>query len=69
MKILPDAALLGWPATPTPVPRELLTVKAACQRAQVCHRTMRNWVKSGKVESCKTAGGGIRIVADTLWRR
>jgi excisionase family DNA binding protein len=34
----------------------------------VSRRTIYNWISAGKVEYVRTAGGSIRIFADTLWR-
>jgi predicted site-specific integrase-resolvase len=34
----------------------------------VSRRTIYNWIAAGKVEYVRTAGGSIRIFADTLWR-
>jgi excisionase family DNA binding protein len=34
----------------------------------VSRRTIYNWISAGKVEYVRTAGGAIRIFADSLWR-
>ena len=40
----------------------------ACEAVGVSRRTIYNWITAGKVEYIRTAGGSIRIFADTLWR-
>jgi excisionase family DNA binding protein len=40
----------------------------ACEVVGVSRRTIYNWISAGKVEYIRTAGGSIRIFADTLWR-
>jgi excisionase family DNA binding protein len=40
----------------------------ACEVVGVSRRTIYNWISAGKVEYVRTAGGSIRIFADTLWR-
>jgi excisionase family DNA binding protein len=40
----------------------------ACEIVGVSRRTIYNWLSSGKVEYVRTAGGSVRIFADTLWR-
>ena len=34
----------------------------------VSRRTIYNWIAGGKVQYVRTAGGSVRIFADTLWR-
>jgi excisionase family DNA binding protein len=48
--------------------RETLTIMKACQAVDVSRRTIYNWIKTGKVEYVRTAGGSVRIFADSLWR-
>lgn len=48
--------------------RERLTVREAAERVRVCRRTMWTWIKREKVETCRTAGGSLRIYADSLWQ-
>jgi excisionase family DNA binding protein len=48
--------------------RETLCIAEACVRVGVSRRTIYNWIRAGKVEYVRTAGGSIRIYADTLWR-
>jgi excisionase family DNA binding protein len=40
----------------------------ACELVGVSRRTIYNWLSSGKIEYLRTAGGSVRIFADTLWR-
>jgi excisionase family DNA binding protein len=40
----------------------------ACELVGVSRRTIYNWMAGGKVEYVRTAGGSVRIFADTLWR-
>lgn len=49
--------------------RETLTIMKACAVVGVSRRTVYNWISKGKVEYIRTAGGSIRIFADSLWRR
>lgn len=48
--------------------RETVSVMQACARASVCRKTIYNWLAAGKIESIRTAGGGVRIYTDTLFR-
>lgn len=48
--------------------RQTLSVMQACEVVGVCRRTIYNWIQRGKLEYMRTAGGSIRIFADTLWR-
>jgi excisionase family DNA binding protein len=48
--------------------RETLSIAEACTRVGVSRRTIYNWIRDSKVEYVRTAGGSIRIYADTLWR-
>jgi excisionase family DNA binding protein len=48
--------------------RETLSIMKACEVVGVSRRTIYNWISAGKVEYVRTAGGSIRIFADTLWR-
>ena len=49
--------------------REVVSIKIACEAVGVSRRTMYNWIKQEKVKYIRTAGGSVRIFADTLWRR
>jgi excisionase family DNA binding protein len=51
-----------------PVDRQTLSIMKACELVGVSRRTIYNWIASGKVEYVRTAGGSVRIFADTLWR-
>jgi excisionase family DNA binding protein len=48
--------------------RQTLSIMKACEAVGVSRRTIYNWISAGKVEYVRTAGGSIRIFADTLWR-
>ena len=48
--------------------RQTLSIMKACEVVGVSRRTIYNWISAGKVEYVRTAGGSIRIFADTLWR-
>lgn len=49
--------------------RKTLSIMKACELVGVSRRTIYNWIASGKVDYVRTAGGSIRIFADTLWRK
>jgi len=49
--------------------RKTLSILQACQHVGVSRRTIYNWINSGKVEYVRTAGGSVRIFADSLWRK
>ena len=48
--------------------RKTVSIPRACELVGVSRRTIYNWISSGKVEYVRTAGGSVRIFADTLWR-
>ena len=48
--------------------RQTLTIMKACEAVGVSRRTIYNWISAGKLEYVRTAGGSIRIYADSLWR-
>lgn len=48
---------------------DVVTVQRAADLAGVCRRTIYHWIKSGKVETIKTAGGRVRILRRTLFRQ
>lgn len=48
--------------------RTILTIDEACNRVGVSRRTIYNWITAKKIEWFRTAGGSIRIYADTLFR-
>jgi excisionase family DNA binding protein len=50
------------------VERKTISIMKACELVGVSRRTIYNWLSSGKVEYVRTAGGAVRIFADTLWR-
>ena len=51
-----------------PVGRETVSIMKACDIVGVSRRTIYNWLATGKVSYIRTAGGSVRIFADTLWR-
>jgi excisionase family DNA binding protein len=40
----------------------------ACEVVGVSRRTIYNWMAGGKIEYIRTAGGSVRIFADSLWK-
>jgi excisionase family DNA binding protein len=50
------------------VERKTLSILQACKLVGVSRRTIYNWLSTGKVEYVRTAGGSVRIFADTLFR-
>jgi excisionase family DNA binding protein len=48
--------------------RQTLSIMKACEVVGVSRRTIYNWIAAGKVQYVRTAGGAIRIFADSLWR-
>lgn len=54
--------------TTRPTLPETLSIMKACEVADVSRRTIYNWIKDGKVDYMRTAGGSIRIFSATLFR-
>ncbi len=48
--------------------RKTVSIPHACELVGVSRRTIYNWIADGKVQYVRTAGGSVRIFADTLWR-
>jgi excisionase family DNA binding protein len=48
--------------------RKTVSIPTACELVGVSRRTIYNWIAGGKVQYVRTAGGSVRIFADTLWR-
>jgi excisionase family DNA binding protein len=48
--------------------RKTVSIPRACELVGVSLRTIYNWIAGGKVQYVRTAGGSVRIFADTLWR-
>ena len=48
--------------------RKTVSIPRACELVGVSRRTIYNWIAGGKVQYVRTAGGAVRIFADTLWR-
>ena len=49
--------------------RTTVSIPRACELVGVSRRTIYNWINDGKVQYVRTAGGAVRIFADTLWRQ
>jgi len=49
--------------------RTTVSISRACELVGVSRRTIYNWIADGKVQYVRTAGGSVRIFADTLWRK
>lgn len=54
--------------TPMILDRKTVSIPHACELVGVSRRTIYNWIADGKVQYVRTAGGSVRIFADTLWR-
>ena len=50
------------------VERKTISIMKACELVGVSRRTIYNWIAGGKIQYIRTAGGSVRIFADTLWR-
>ena len=48
--------------------RQTISIMKACEVVGVSRRTIYNWMAGGQVEYVRTAGGSVRIFADSLWR-
>lgn len=48
--------------------RATVSIKRACALAGVSRRTVYVWMDEGKVQFVRTAGGSVRIFADSLFR-
>ena len=48
--------------------RQTLSIMKACEVVGVSRRTIYNWMAGGKIEYVRTAGGSVRIFADSLWK-
>ena len=49
--------------------RPRVNIVSACLIAGVSRATLYRWIALGKVECVRTAGGALRIYADTLLKR
>ena len=63
-----DRESAGWSARLFVMKREMVSIMQACEMVGVSRRTIYNWIAAAKVEYVRTAGGSVRIFADTLWR-
>ena len=66
MALSPDS--LGLRTCKKTMDRQTLSIMKACEAVGVSRRTIYNWIAAGKVEYIRTAGGAIRIFAESLWR-
>lgn len=48
--------------------RRTVSIIEAAAETGVSRRTIYNWLGAGKLQFKRTAGGSIRIYADSLWR-
>jgi excisionase family DNA binding protein len=48
--------------------RKTVSIPRACELVGVSRRTIYNWIAANKIQYIRTAGGSVRIFADTLWR-
>ena len=48
--------------------RQTVSIMKACEVVGVSRRTIYNWMAGGKIEFVRTAGGSVRIFADSLWK-
>jgi excisionase family DNA binding protein len=48
--------------------RKTVSIPRACELVGVSRRTIYNWIAAHKIQYIRTAGGSVRIFADTLWR-
>jgi len=48
--------------------RQSVSIGKACELVGVSRRTIYHWIAAEKVQYTRTAGGGIRIFVDSLWR-
>jgi excisionase family DNA binding protein len=46
-----------------------VSIMQASSLVGVSRRTIYNWLNDGKLRYVRTAGGGIRIVESSLWRK
>ena len=65
-----NAVPIGIPegGTTVDIERQTLSIMKACEVVGVSRRTIYNWMAGGKVQYVRTAGGSVRIFADSLWR-
>jgi excisionase family DNA binding protein len=49
--------------------RKTVSIPRACELVGVSRRTIYNWIADGKVQYVRTAGGAVRIFAETLFRQ
>lgn len=59
-----DRPLMGSPSG-----RVTVNILQAMAHCQVSRRTIYDWLREGKLQYLRTAGGSVRIFKDSLWRR
>lgn len=50
------------------IDRQTISIMKACEVVGVSRRTIYNWMAGGKIQYVRTAGGSVRIFADSLWK-
>jgi len=50
------------------IERQTVSIMKACEVVGVSRRTIYNWMAGGKIQYVRTAGGSVRIFADSLWK-
>lgn len=55
------------PSDWSPFTHKTVTIQKACEVCGVSRRTVYGWIASGKVQYVRTAGGAVRIYADSLF--
>jgi hypothetical protein len=49
-------------------PKMWVSIMRSCELAHVSRRTIYNWMKKGKLQTMRTAGGSLRIYIPSLFR-
>ena len=49
--------------------RQTMSIREACELARISRWTIHSWIRSNEVEYVRTAGGQVRVYADSLWMR
>ena len=47
---------------------QTVSILKACEMVGVSRRTIYNWLRDGKLDYVRTAGGAVRILVESLWR-
>lgn len=48
--------------------RPTVSIQQACELVEVTRRTIYNWLRDGRIEYVRTAGGSVRIIRESLFR-